>query len=418
MPKITKPLTYTEIDRAKPKDKPYTLTDGNGLFLLVQSTGFKSWRFNYIRPNTNKRVKISLGTYPEISLAQARAKRDEYRALLAQDIDPQIRNQKIEEQSSLLAQNTFKVVCERWFTEIYPTRANEETRIKNWVRLENHIFPKIGDMPLDEIKPKRLIEIYRDIGASNTLDKLHRLVIATLNYGIKLGIIEGHNCNLAKEDFIAPLAKSHPSITPDKLPELLSTMNNAFYNGKLEPNTFLAFNLTVLTSLRQIELTRLRWEFINDECITVPSELMKQTRTLKEQPQDHVIPLSSQVKRLLNTIRLFNGASPFLFPRVRNRNKTICKDTVAHALRDNGYRDKQDAHGLRSLYRTYLSKLGFEKVVGELAIAHLSTGKDKVQAIYDRYDYLEERKEAFQKWGDYCEQCGILLDYDQMMKRS
>lgn len=417
MPKITKPLTYTEIDRAKPKDKPYTLTDGNGLFLLVQSTGFKSWRFNYIRPNTNKRVKISLGTYPEISLAQARAKRDEYRALLAQDIDPQIRNQKIEEQSSLLAQNTFKVVCERWFTEIYPTRANEETRIKNWVRLENHIFPKIGDMPLDEIKPKRLIEIYRDIGASNTLDKLHRLVIATLNYGIKLGIIEGHNCNLAKEDFIAPLAKSHPSITPDKLPELLSTMNNAFYNGKLEPNTFLAFNLTVLTSLRQIELTRLRWEFINDECITVPSELMKQTRTLKEQPQDHVIPLSSQVKRLLNTIRLFNGASPFLFPRVRNRNKTICKDTVAHALRDNGYRDKQDAHGLRSLYRTYLSKLGFEKVVGELAIAHLSTGKDKVQAIYDRYDYLEERKEAFQKWGDYCEQCGILLDYDQMMTR-
>lgn len=145
---------------------------------------------------------------------------------------------------------------------------------------------------------------------------------------------------------------------------------------------------------------------------------MKQTRTLKEQPQDHIVPLTPQLIRLIKTIRLFNGSSIFLFPQVRNRNKTMSKDSVANSLRDNGFKDKQDAHGLRSLCRTYLSKLGYEKVVGELALAHLSTGKDKVQAIYDRYDYLKERKEAFQKWGDYCEQCGILLDYDQMMKRS
>lgn len=240
MPRLTKPLNNIQINAAKIKDKEYNLSDGDGLMLRVKPTGTKTWIFNYYSPTTKKRTSLTIGTYPEISLAQARAKRDEYRALLAQDIDPQIHNQKIEEQSSLLAQNTFKVVCERWFTEIYPTRANEETRIKNWVRLENHIFPKIGDMPLDEIKPKRLIEIYRDIGASNTLDKLHRLVVATLNYGIKLGIIEGHNCNLAKEDFIAPLAKPHPAVTLDELPNLFSAMNNAFLSGRLEPNTFLA----------------------------------------------------------------------------------------------------------------------------------------------------------------------------------
>ncbi|WP_256692910.1 hypothetical protein [Histophilus somni] len=89
--------------------------------------------------------------------------------------------------------------------------------------------------------------------------------------------------------------------------------------------------------------------------------------------------------------------------------KTIGLDTVSNALRDNGYRDKQDAHGLRVVFRSYLSQIGFSVVVGELAIAHNSTGKGKIQAIYDRYDYLEERKQAYQAWGDYCEKCGILL---------
>lgn len=409
MARKVKPLSAMEVKEAKPKDREYTLPDGDGLLLRIRPTGSKTWLFNYSIPLTKKRTNLKIGSFPEISLAQARAKREEFRALLAQGVDPQEERER-KQQELLVIKHTFRTVCEKWFTEIYPSKAlNEETRAKNWARLENHIFPKLADVPLSEITPRLLIEIYHSIGASNTLDKIHRLVKATLDYGIKLGIIDGHNCNLAKDDFIAPLAKGHPAINPDELPELLNTMNKAFDDGRLEPNTLFAFNLTLLTGLRQIELTRLKWEFIDDEFIVVPSQFMKQTRRLKEQPKDHFIPLSSQMIKLLDTMRQFNGTNPYLFPRVRDRNKTIGLDTVANALRDNGYQDKQDAHGLRVVFRSYLSKLGFDVVVGELAIAHQSTAKGKVQAVYDRYEYLDERKEAYQQWGNYCEQCGIKL---------
>lgn len=412
MSRKVKPLSAMEVKNAKCRDEEYSLPDGDGLLLRIRPTGSKTWLFNYSSPISKKRTNIKIGDYPLISLVDARMKREEFRTLLAQGIDPQQekKRRQLEQQEKLLGTSTFKSICEKWFTEIYPSKAlNEETRLKNWARLENHIFPKLANVPLAEITPRLLIDVYRSIGASNTLDKIHRLVKATLDYGIKLGIIEGHNCNLAKDDFVAPLAKNHPAILPKELPKLLSTMNKAFADGKLEPNTFFAFNLTLLTGLRQIELTRLKWAFIDDEFIVIPSEMMKQTRRLKEQPKDHVIPLSSQMIKLLGTIRQFNGASPYLFPRVRNRNQTIGTDTVANALRENGYQDKQNAHGLRAVFRTYLSEQGFDIVVGELAIAHQSTGKGKVQAIYDRYEYLDERKQAYQQWGDYCEQCGMQL---------
>lgn len=105
-----------------------------------------------------------------------------------------------------------------------------------------------------------------------------------------------------------------------------------------------------------------------------------------------------------------NGVSRYLFPRVRNRNQPIGKDTVANALRDNGYKDKLDAHGIRSLFRIYLTQKGVDVVIAELAIAHnQATAKGKLTATYDRYDHFDEIKQAFQMMGDYCEQCGMIL---------
>lgn len=233
-----------------------------------------------------------------------------------------------------------------------------------------------------------------------------------MNYATKLELIDGHNCNIAKEDFQAPIAKNHPSIKPEELPELLAVMNRAFNEGRLEPNTFFAFNLTLLTGLRQKELTGLEWSFIDEEkgVLIVPAQLLKQTRKIKEQPRDHVIPLTRQMRQLFTLMKQVNGVSRYLFPRVRNRNKTISRDTVANALRDNGYEDRQDAHGIRSLFRTYLTQKGIDSMIAELAIAHSpATVKGKLEAIYDRYDHLDEIKQAFQLMNDYCEQCGMIL---------
>ena len=153
MARIVKPLSPTEIKNAKPKEKEYTLSDGEGLLLLILPSGSKSWRFNYARPLTGKRTKMALGGYPELSLADARAKREEYRALLAKGIDPQEEKIRIQQEYENRLKDTFYSVAESYFNGIYKEKAkNPETREKNWERLKNHIFPYIGDKHVSEIK--------------------------------------------------------------------------------------------------------------------------------------------------------------------------------------------------------------------------------------------------------------------------
>lgn len=139
MPRVTKPLTNTEIERAKPQGKSYTLTDGNGLFLLISATGSKTWQFNYYRPITNKRTKFSIGSYPGISLSQARAKREEFRALLANGVDPQVKAKEEKQAINTQIENSFLSVAEKWKVkkalEIEPL-----TLKKNWRRLETYVF--------------------------------------------------------------------------------------------------------------------------------------------------------------------------------------------------------------------------------------------------------------------------------------
>ncbi|WP_386693848.1 tyrosine-type recombinase/integrase [Lonepinella sp. MS14435] len=413
MARLTKPLTNTEVINTKPKDKNYKLSDGGGLFLLIKNNGVKNWRMRYKRPITKKENEVSLGNFPEVSLQQARKQRDEFLALLAENIDPLEYRKEQELAEIRKAENTFKIICSKWFNDVYPSKAsNPDTIAKNWQRLEKHVLPFIGDLPLADIKPRILLELYQKIGAGNTLDKLHRLIKSTMDYGIKLGVIEFHNCNIAKDDFITPIAKNHPSIMPYELPKLIDLMNNAYTAHRIEPNTFYAFNLSLLTGLRQGEVTKLEWRFIDNELLIVPSYVLKQTRKLKEQPRDHIIPLSTQAKRQLETIKQINGTSAFIFAKVRNRTAPMSRESVAKALKEilqgTDLQGRQNAHGLRSIFRTYLTQIGVDVVVAELALAHLSTGKGKIQAIYDRYEYLDERKQALQQWGDYCEQCGMI----------
>ena len=178
MAKKVRPLSVTEIKNAKPKEEEeYTLTDGDNLFLIVLPTGTKTWRFNYVKPQTKKRTKMKLGIFPDIMPAQARAKRDEYRALLAQGIDPKKEIERLQEESKSHDKNTFLAVAENFFNGIYKERAKDpETRSKNWARLEKYIFPYIGKKPVSEITLKEIVRIYElSNNTSSTLKKLHQL---------------------------------------------------------------------------------------------------------------------------------------------------------------------------------------------------------------------------------------------------
>ncbi|SUB34242.1 phage integrase family site-specific recombinase [[Pasteurella] mairii] len=172
MSRLAKPLTNTEIERAKPKEKDYKLTDGQGLFLLVKITGSKLWRFNYYKPLTNppKRTETSLGKYPEISLAQARKQRDEFLALLAKNIDPQIHRQAIIDEEIFKRENTLRLVAEKW-REKKGLEVQPKTMEKNWARLENHLFSKLGDVAISAITPQMVIktvEPLKERGISDT----------------------------------------------------------------------------------------------------------------------------------------------------------------------------------------------------------------------------------------------------------
>jgi len=229
MARIVKPLSPTEIKNAKPKEKEYTLSDGEGLLLLILPSGSKSWRFNYARPVTGKRTKMALGGYPELSLADARAKREEYRALLAKGIDPQEEKIRIQQEYENRLKDTFHSVAESYFNGIYKEKAkNPETREKNWERLKNHIFPYIGDKHVSEIKVKELVSIYEKIAdRSNTLKKIHQLVGAIMDHAITKGIIESHNCRLAVKNFYIKSSTPHPTIKLDELSKLFQDLANA-----------------------------------------------------------------------------------------------------------------------------------------------------------------------------------------------
>ncbi|MCI7718065.1 MAG: integrase arm-type DNA-binding domain-containing protein [[Pasteurella] aerogenes] len=407
MARLIKPLSPTEIKNAKPKEKEYTLSDGDGLLLLILPSGSKSWRFNYTRPITSKRTKIALGSYPEISLADARAKREEYRALIAKGIDPQQEKIRIQQENENRLKDTFRSVAESYFNGIYKEKAkNPETRKKNWLRLENHIFPYIGDKHVSEIKVKELVTIYEKIAnRSNTLKKLHQLVGAIMDHAITKGILESHNCRLAVKNFHIKSSTPHPTIKPNELPKLFQDLENA----RITKKTYLLICWSFLTALRPKEAVNAEWSEIDftNKLWHIPKEKMK-GQADKKRP--HTVPLSSQAIQLLEVMKMFSENSSFVFTGRSSINQPMNKATVNVTLKRIGYKDKLTAHGIRAFIKTFLASQKVDRNISETVLSHLLEGGDTLENTYNRYDYLEERRSVMQLIGDYCESCGMNLN--------
>ncbi|HDR1253605.1 tyrosine-type recombinase/integrase [Pasteurella multocida] len=396
MPKITRPLTNTEVEKAKPQAKEYTLTDGYGLFLLILPSGIKSWRFNYARPITQKRTKISLGIYPAVSLAQARAKREEYRALLAQGIDPQEHKEQEQKAAITKIENSLLFIAERWKTK-KAQEVEELTLKKNWRRMEAYLFPVIGNMPVNEIVPKVAIEALEPLynqGKGDTLRRVIRLLNEVLNFAVNYGLIPFNPCLQINEVFSFGKSNNNPAISPKELPELIKTV---MYSS-VAIQTKLLFQFQLLTMVRPSEASNATWSEIDLEKAlwTIPAQRMK-----KRNP--FVIPLSSQTIAILNKMKSIAPKGEYVFQSWIKPNKPMSSQTINKMLSDLGYKDKQTAHGLRTIGRTYLAEQRIDYEVAEMCISHKTgtqTGK-----IYDRADFLEQRKPVMQLWGDYVEMC-------------
>ena len=382
------PLTNTQVKNAKPKDKEYNLADGDGLMLRIKTNGSKLWLFNYSRPFTKKRANLSFGSYPELSLAEAREKRREARSLLANDIDPQ--TAKIKEQ--VQKAHTLKDCAQSWFTikqtSISPDYANDV-----WRSLELHIFPRLGKLPIHTVDAPITIDTLKPLAAKGSLEQVRR-IIQRLNeimtYAVNTGVIHHNPLIGIKEGFHSPKKEKMPSIRPEELPQLMK----ALYNASIKPTTRNLILWQLHTMVRPSEAAGTRWDEIDldKKLWIIPAERMKKKK-------EHAVPLTDQALRILEDMRVISEKREHVFPGNKNPRQPSNSETANMALKRMGYKDILVAHGLRSIASTALNEQSFNSDVIEACLAHEQ--KNQVRAAYNRANYLEQRLPVMKWWSEF-----------------
>jgi hypothetical protein len=229
MARTTKPLTNTEVQQAKPKEKEYNLNDGDGLALRIKPNSSKIWVFVYYRPYTQKRTSLSFGTYPTITLAEARNRRKSARELLSNDIDPKEHRDENERLQQIAHSNTLEHIAAKWL-EVKKTKVSEDHAIDTWRSLEIHIFPSLGKVPIHKITAVKAIDTIEPIAAKGSLETVKRLcqrLNEIMVYSVNSGLINANSLAGIGNAFQAPLKQHLPTLKPDQLPDLLKTLSFA-----------------------------------------------------------------------------------------------------------------------------------------------------------------------------------------------
>ena len=392
MARITKPLTNTEVKQAKPKEKEYNLNDGDGLALRVKPNGTKLWIFNYYRPFTTKRTSLSLGTFPTISLAQAREARKKARSLLAKDIDPKEHRDHEARQQELAQKNTLMHIAESWL-EVKKASVSADHAADTWRSLELHIFPTLGDVPIHKVNAVGTIDTIRPIAAKGSLETVKRLcqrLNEIMVFAVNSGLVSSNPLAGIGKAFLTPTKRHLPTIHPDELPAFLKKLSRA----SIKFTTRCLIEWQLHTMVRPGEAAGTRWQEIDLErgLWDIPGERMK--RGMR-----HIVPLSQQAVELLKIMKPISSKSEYVFPSDRSLRQHTNNSTANMAIKRMGYSSKLVAHGLRSIASTVLNEQGFDPDVIEAALAHI--GKNEVRNAYNRANYLERRKPVMQWWSDY-----------------
>jgi len=392
MARTTRPLTNTEVLRAKATDKDLTLHDGDGLFMAVKTTGKKLWRFRYQRPATKQRTMMGLGAFPALSLADARRVRADYLSLLANGIDPQTQVQQVTEQQQIALDSIFSTVAASWFalkqTSVTPDYAKDI-----WRSLEKDVFPAIGEIPVQEIKARKLVEALDPIKARGALETVRRLVQRIneiMIYAVNTGLIDSNPASGIGMAFEKPKKQNMPTLRPEELPILMQSLGMS--NLTIPTRCLIEWQL--LTLARPSEAAGSRWIEIDLDAKlwTIPAERMKAKR-------EHIVPLSSQAIELLMTLAPISRHREYIFPSRNDPKKPMNSQTANAALKRIGYSKRLVAHGLRSIASTAMNEMGFNADVIEAALSHVD--KNEVRRAYNRSLYLEKRVELMQWWGNF-----------------
>jgi integrase len=383
-------LTATECKNAKPQDKPYKLADGGGMFLLIQPNGARYWRLKY--RYAGKEKLLAFGVYPEISLSDARQKRDAARKLLDAGDDPSNVKRERKRQTVEKSEQTFERVAREWHKKAgaiwsigYATKIMDS--------LEQDVFPSIGKRPVAELSPKEMLDVLSKIearGALETASRVKQRCSAVFNYAMTKLLTNSNPVLPLRGSFQAPKNKNHARLKIEEMPAFMQKLDA--YDGRKQ--TTLAIRFLAYTFVRTGELRHACWsEFDLDAAQwRIPAERMK----MKEQ---HLVPLSTQAVALLQQLRAFNGHGELVFPGDRVSSKPMSENTILFALYRMGYRSKMTGHGFRSIASTALNEMGYRPDVIERQLAHAE--RDGVRAAYNHAQYLPERVAMMQHWADY-----------------
>jgi integrase len=385
-------LTQVGIRNTKPREKAYKLTDEKGLFLFVTPSGGKYWRFKYRFGGKEK--KLAFGVYPEVSLAEAREKRDQARKMVANDVDPGVVKQAARNAIVQAAENSFQLVALEWYAK-FSTKWVASHGDRTLRRLEKNVFPWIGNRPVCEIKAPELLTVLRRIenrGAIETAHRIHQICGQVFRYAIATGKAE-RDVSSDLRGALPPTRKRHHAtiVEPKKIAELLKAIQS--YEGYFV--TKCALQLAPLFFVRPGELRKAEWSEFNFETAEwrIPAEKMKMRAT-------HIVPLSAQAILILRELETLTGNSQYVFPSIRTLRRPMSDNTVLGALRRLGYsKDEMTGHGFRSMASTLLNEQGWNRDAIERQLAHAE--RNNIRAAYNYAEYLPERRKMMQHWADY-----------------
>lgn len=385
------PLTDTAIRNAKPKDKQYKISDERGLYLLVLKSGkYFRWDYRFM----GKRKTLALGVYPDVSLAEAREKRDDARKLLKKDVDPSQHKKEATIMKRELMQNDFETIAREWFKkqkEVW-VEAHASRVIR---RLELNVFTMIGKRPIKLITAPELLEVLKKIeqrGAFHTAHRVKQICGQVFRYAIATGRAERDPSADLKGALTPTKTKNMAAITdPQKIGGLLRAID--VYDGQIV--TVCALKLAPLVFVRPGELRHTEWPEVDLGNATwkIPAEKMKMKAP-------HIVPLSSQAIKILKTLKPITGNGRYIFPSLRSTVRPMSNNTVNAALRRMGYaKDEMTGHGFRGMASTLLHEQGWPSDVIERQLAHVE--RNSVKAAYNHAEHLPERKRMMQAWADY-----------------
>jgi integrase len=386
--RILATLTETRIRAAKPAEKPYKLRDGGGLHLLVTPAGGRLWRMRY--RHGGRESMIGLGSYPDVSLKAARARRDEARKLLGSGGDPAA----VRRAERAGRANTFEAIAVEWLAKQPFSAATLEKA--EWT-FKDLLFPYLGSRPITELSAPEILHVLRRLESRGKHETAHRTkqrVSQVIRYAIATGRAD-RDPTLDLRGALTPVTVVNRAAVTDpiRVGELMRAIDG--YDG--HPVAHAALRLAPLVFVRPGELRAAEWnEFTldgNDPEWRIRGERMKMGET-------HLVPLSKQAVAILREVHPLTGTGLYVFPSVRTRSRPISENTVGAALRRLGYTtEEMTTHGFRAMASTLLNEQGFPPDVIELQLAHVE--RNKVRAAYNRAQRVSERRNMMQAWADY-----------------